>query len=141
MMLIRTSTESWNAEYTVQGNRDAQIVRIKSRSSITVVIAKIMENLPLVGKTVTYYISVPNYGIALPEIESLNESAWIVDKLLVRNMPRADAVTIAQVLRDDFEKRGETKWQRNTEFIMSYQRMRRPKSPLRNSGISEDIVP
>lgn len=36
MMLIRTSTESWNAEYTVQGNRDAQIVRIKSRSSITV---------------------------------------------------------------------------------------------------------
>ena len=54
MMLIRTSTESWNAEYTVQGNRDAQIVRIKSRSSITVVIAKIMENLPLVGKTVTY---------------------------------------------------------------------------------------
>lgn len=97
MMLIRTSTESWNAEYTVQGNRDAQIVRIKSRSSI---IAKIMENLPLVGKTVTYYISVPNYGIALPEIESLNESAWIVDKLLVRNMPRADAVTIAQVLRD-----------------------------------------
>ena len=100
MMLIRTSTESWNAEYTVQGNRDAQIVRIKSRSSITVVIAKIMENLPLVGKTVTYYISVPNYGIALPEIESLNESAWIDDKLLVRNMPRADAVTIAQVLRD-----------------------------------------
>lgn len=57
MMLIRTSTESWNAEYTVQGNRDAQIVRIKSRSSITVVIAKIMENLPLVGKTVTYYIT------------------------------------------------------------------------------------
>lgn len=47
MVLIRTSTESWNAEYTVQGNRDAQIVRIKSRSSITVVIAKIMENLPL----------------------------------------------------------------------------------------------
>lgn len=45
MMLIRTSTETWNAEYTVQGNRDAQIVRIKSRSSITVVIAKIMENL------------------------------------------------------------------------------------------------
>ena len=27
MMLIRTSTETWNAEYTVQGNRDAQIVR------------------------------------------------------------------------------------------------------------------
>ena len=75
-------------------------MRIKSRSSITVVIAKIMENLPLVGTTVTYYISVPNYGIALPEIESLNESAWIVDRLLVRNMPRVDAVTIAQVLRD-----------------------------------------
>ena len=83
-----------------EGNRDAQIVRIKSRSSITVVIAKIMENLPLVGKTITYYISVPNYGIALPEIENLNESAWIVDRLLVRNMPRVDAVTIAQVLRD-----------------------------------------
>lgn len=57
MVLIRTSTETWSAEYTVQGNRDAQIVRIKSRSSITVVIAKIMENLPLVGTTVTYYIS------------------------------------------------------------------------------------
>ena len=99
MMLIRTSTETWNAEYTVQGSRDAQIVRIKSRSSITVVIAKIMENLPLVGKTITYYISVPNYGIALPEIENLNESAWIVDKLLVRNMPRVDAVAIAQVRR------------------------------------------
>ena len=52
MMLIRTSTETWNAEYTVQGNRDAQIVRIKSRSSITVVIAKIMENLPLVGNAI-----------------------------------------------------------------------------------------
>lgn len=38
MMLIRTSTESWNAEYTVQGNRDAQIVRIKSRSSITAIL-------------------------------------------------------------------------------------------------------
>ena len=46
------------------------------------------------------YISVPNYGIALPDIEKLNESAWIVDRLLVRNMPRVDAVTIAQVLRD-----------------------------------------
>lgn len=55
---------------------------------------------PLVVKTITYYISVPNYGIALPEIENLNESAWIVDRLLVRNMPRVDAVTIAQVLRD-----------------------------------------
>ena len=140
MVLIRTSTETWNAEYTVQGNRDAQIVRIKSRSSITVVIAKIMENLPLVGKTITYYISVPNYGIALPEIENLNESAWIVDRLLVRNMPRVDAVTIAQVLRC-FKKRGETKWQRNTEFIMSYRRRRKPKSLRRNSGISEDIVP
>ena len=141
MMLIRTSTETWNAEYTVQGNRDAQIVRIKSRSSITVVIAKIMENLPLVGKTITYYISVPNYGIALPEIENLNESAWIVDRLLVRNMPRVDAVTIAQVLRDVLKKRGETKWQRNTEFIMSYRRRRKPKSPRRSNGASEDIVP
>ena len=62
MVLIRTSTETWSAEYTVQGNRDAQIVRIKSRSSITVVIAKIMENLPLVGKTVTYYISLINFS-------------------------------------------------------------------------------
>ena len=136
MMLIRTSTESWNAEYTVQGNRDAQIVRIKSRSSITVVIAKIMENLPLVGKTVTYYISVPNYGIALPEIESLNESAWIVAKYAACGYSY-DCSGAERC----FEKRGETKWQRNTEFIMSYQRMRRPKSPLRNSGISEDIVP
>ncbi len=57
MVLIRTSTETWSAEYTVQGNRDAQIVRIKSRSSITVVIAKIMENLPLVGTTVTSRIA------------------------------------------------------------------------------------
>lgn len=57
MMLIRTSTETWNAEYTVQGNRDAQIVRIKSRSSITVVIAKIMENLPLVGNATLFSIT------------------------------------------------------------------------------------
>lgn len=63
MVLIRTSTETWSAEYTVQGNRDAQIVRIKSRSSITVVIAKIMENLPLVGTTVTYYICSAVFGI------------------------------------------------------------------------------
>lgn len=48
MVLIRTSTETWSAEYTVQGNRDAQIVRIKSRSSITVVIAKIMETAIIV---------------------------------------------------------------------------------------------
>ena len=67
---------------------------------LQLLLQKSWKTYPLVGKTVTYYISVPNYGIALPEIESLNESAWIVDKLLVRNMPRADAVTIAQVLRD-----------------------------------------
>lgn len=46
MVLIRTSTETWSAEYTVQGNRDAQIVRIKSRSSITVVIAKSWKTYP-----------------------------------------------------------------------------------------------
>lgn len=46
MMLIRTSTESWNAEYTVQGNRDAQIVRIKSRSSIKLLLQKSWKTYP-----------------------------------------------------------------------------------------------
>lgn len=81
--------------------RNVALIRaVNAREPICVFDKRSNGNLPLVGTTVTYYISVPNYGIALPEIESLNESAWIVDKLLVRNMPRADAVTIAQVLRD-----------------------------------------
>lgn len=127
MVLIRTSTETWSAEYTVQGNRDAQIVRIKSRSSITVVIAKIMENLPLVGTTVTYYISVPNYGIALPEIESLNESAWIVDRLLVRNKRAAQLLEVYGELHDynsDF-----VGWIRVPGTEINYPVMQSPNSP------------
>ena len=33
MMLIRTSTETWNADYTVQGNRDAQVLQLLLQKS------------------------------------------------------------------------------------------------------------
>ena len=101
---IKTSTETWPAEYAVQGNTDAKIVRIKSRSNITVIIARIVETLPLFGTTGMYYISMPNYGIAIPEINDLSETAWIGDKLAEGGMPYIDAITVAQVLKNIYDE-------------------------------------
>lgn len=96
---IDCDMKQWPARYTVEGAGDARIVRIESRSAIDVVAAKIVEN-GLLGPQENYYISSPNFGVAIPSIPSLQETYWITEKLLSHEMPAPDAVTVAQVLRD-----------------------------------------
>ena len=83
--------KQWLARYTVTGTAEAMLIRIQSRSSIEVVVANIQES---------YYISSPNFGVAIPDISSLESTNWITDALLRNEMPAPDAVTIAQVLRE-----------------------------------------
>lgn len=92
----------WPAQYAVLGAGAARLIRIESRSSIDVVVAKIAEN-GFLGPQESYYISSPNFGVAIPGIGSLQESFWIMEKLMC-GMPTPDAVTVAQVLRclEDF---------------------------------------
>lgn len=91
--------KQWSARYAVLGFGNARLIRIESRSAIDVVVAKIAENAFL-GPMDTYYISSPNFGVAIPGIQNLSEEFWITEQLLMREMPVPDAVTIAQVLRN-----------------------------------------
>lgn len=83
--------ESWPATYGCASAGEARLVSITSRSTITVVVAKISD---------AYYISAPDYGVAIPSIGSLRDTFWIREKLTAAGMPEADAVTVAQVLDD-----------------------------------------
>lgn len=96
---IDCDVKEWVAEYTVPATGEARLIRIKSRSSIDVVVAKIAEK-SLLGLQESYYISSPNFCVAIPNIPSLQETTWITDKLIENGMPAPDAVTVAQVLRD-----------------------------------------
>ena len=89
----------WTAKYTAQAHPGALLVRIEARSSIDVVVTKIDEE-GLLGIQTSYYISSPNFGVAIPGISSLQEDFWITEQLLNHNMPTPDAVTIVQVLRE-----------------------------------------
>ena len=89
---VKTKTgETWPASYGCASAGEARLVSITSRSTITVVVAKISDE---------YYISAPDYGVAIPSIGSLRDTFWIREKLAAAGMPEADAVTVAQVLND-----------------------------------------
>lgn len=91
--------KQWTARYAVEGAGDVRLVRIESRSDIVVVVSKIAEN-GFLDVQENYYISSPNFGVAIPGIGSLQETFWITEKLSHARMPAPDAVTVAQVLRD-----------------------------------------
>ena len=91
--------KQWPARYAVLGAGGARLVRIDSRSAIDVVVAKIAEN-GFLGPQESYYISSPNFGVAIPGVPSLLEDYWIAEQLLNQEMPVPDAVTVAAVLRD-----------------------------------------
>lgn len=100
---IDCDMKQWPARYAVLGTGAARLVRIESRSAIDVVVAKIAEN-GFLGPQESYYVSSPNFGVAIPGIPSLQEEYWITEQLLRMEMPAPDAVTVAQVLRhlEDF---------------------------------------
>lgn len=91
--------KQWAARYVILGTGEARLIRIESRSSIDVIVAKIAEK-GFLGSQVSYYISCPNFGVAIPNIPTLQETFWITEKLVHADMPAPDAVTVAQVLRD-----------------------------------------
>ena len=96
---IDCDMKQWTAKYTVLGAGEARLVRIMSRSSIDVIVAKIAEN-GFLGPQESYYVSSPNFGVAIPGVPSLQETFWIMEQLLNHDMPAPDAVTVAQVLRE-----------------------------------------
>ncbi len=96
---IECSADAWSAKYTVHGAGEARLVRVESRSCIDVIVAKVTEK-SLLGPQDSYYISSPNFGVAIPGIPTLQETYWITEQLLEHKMPAPDAVTVAQVLRE-----------------------------------------
>lgn len=96
---VGSGKDRWPARYTVHpGSVENRYISIESRSSIEVVVAK--AKLPAYyGVDFYYYVSVPNFGVAIPGIDSLKETDWIAEKLM-SHMPAADALTVAQVLWD-----------------------------------------
>lgn len=96
---IKCNAEQWTARYTVQGTGEARLVRVESRSCIDLIVAKVTEK-GLLGPRDSYYISSPNFGVAIPGIPTLQETYWITEQLLEHKMPPPDAVTVAQVLRE-----------------------------------------
>lgn len=98
------SMKEWPAEYTVYPTegRDTLYIAIEARSSIEVVVAKV--GMPYHVVDTYYFISVPNFGVGIPGIDTLQMTYWITEKLMNAGMPAPDAVTVAQVLRrlEDF---------------------------------------
>ena len=89
--------EQWTARYTVAGSDSVWLIRIESRSSIDVIVAKVSENT-ILGHQENFYVSSPNFGVSIPGISDLKEDFWITEQLMTRGMPVPDAVTVAQVL-------------------------------------------
>lgn len=82
--------KEWPAKYRVIGTAPLKMLQIESRSSIDVIVAQVQDD---------FYISSPNFGVAIPSINNLDDSFWITEKLIHAGMPTPDAVTVAQVLR------------------------------------------
>ena len=98
---VKCGKSQWPARYTVYPyNLDTRFISIESLSCIQVVVAKVFTPWVLGSE---YYISVPNFGVSIPGISSLQENFWIMEHLM-RGMPTMDAVTVAAVLLelDDF---------------------------------------
>lgn len=88
----------WNARYQITRVTDAIYVKITARSDVEVVVAKLPDPYGYGGNS--YFISSPNFGVAIPGIPSLFETFWITEQLVAKGMPESDAMTVAQVLRD-----------------------------------------
>lgn len=96
---VDCGVKQWPAKYTSLGTGEARMVRIAARSSIDIVVAKVTEK-GFLGAQTSYYISSPNFAVAIPGISSLQEDFWIMEQLINNGMPGPDAVTVAQVLRN-----------------------------------------
>lgn len=70
----------WSARYAALGAGEARLIRIESRSAIDVVVSKLVEN-GVLGPQESYYISSPNFGVAIPGVPSLLEDYWIAEQL------------------------------------------------------------
>jgi len=100
---IDTDIQTWNAAYRVTAGADAIQIDIEARgSAIEVVVAKIVQQNGFApdGQYTNYYISSPNYGVAIPSIPTLGETWWIMEKLIEADMPAPDAVTVSKVLAE-----------------------------------------
>lgn len=93
-----TNQSDWDARYQVTQGTNAIYVKISARSEIELVVAKLPDPDGYTGKS--YFISSPNFGVAIPGIPSLFETFWITEQLVAKDMPEADAMSAAQVLRD-----------------------------------------
>lgn len=96
---MECNAEQWSAKYTILGEGEARLIRIESRSCIDVIVSKVTER-GFLGLQTSYYISSPNFGVAIPGIPTLQETYWITEQLLDHKMSAPDAVTVAQVLRE-----------------------------------------
>lgn len=96
---IDCDIQEWEARYQVNGHEGVKLIKIESRSAMEVVVSKVSLDT-FIGPETSYYISSPDFGVAIPPIPTLFETFWIMEKLIHAGMPAPDAVTIAQVLRD-----------------------------------------
>lgn len=93
------SIRVWHALFKVKSADNVRMITIESRSSIELVVSKLLD-CTMFGDITKYYISSPNFGVAIPCIGSLSETHWITEHLIGAGMPTPDAVTTAQVLRE-----------------------------------------
>ena len=92
--------QSWHATYQVTAADNVRLLATESRSAIDVVVARICSHNTILGSYTRYYLSSPNYGIAIPWISSLADAHWINERLIEAGMPTPDAITVAQVLQE-----------------------------------------
>lgn len=92
--------QSCHATYQVTATDNVRLLAIESRSAIDVVVTRIVNHSTILGTHSRYYVSSPNYGVAIPWISSLADARWISEHLIAAGMPTPDAVTVAQVLRE-----------------------------------------
>lgn len=97
---INCNMKEWEAKYAVEVYENVRLITVQSRSAIDIVVAKIIQHNSILGDLESFYISSPNFGVAIPGISSLHETFWITEQLLHHKLSAPDAVTIAQVLND-----------------------------------------
>lgn len=92
-------TDTWPATYTVNGVQNVRYITIESRSFIEILVALHHVQNRFLGD-VQYYISSPNFNVAIPYTPDLMDTLWITEQLIDAQMNTPDAITVAQVLRD-----------------------------------------
>ena len=92
--------QSWHATYQVTAADNVRLLAIESRSAIDVMVARISSHSTILGTYTRYYVSAPNYGVAIPWLSSLADTYWITECLIAAGMPTPDAITVAQVLQE-----------------------------------------